>query len=151
MTVAAVLREKGPAVIAVGPDARVLEVAGIISRRRIGAVVVEDGAGNLVGIVSERDVVRGVTQFGAALLEMAVSELMTRDVQTVTPETSVDEATAIMDAGYFRHLPVRDANGRLCGIVSIRDLVRYRIHAQQSDVEALQAYVIGRGYALGRV
>lgn len=151
MTVAVVLREKGAAVIAVGPDARVAEVADIITRRRIGAVVVEDGQGDLVGIVSERDVVRGLTEFGAALMDMPVSSLMTHAVKTVTPQTSVMEATEIMDEGYFRHLPVRGADGRLCGIVSIRDLVRYRLHAQQSDVESLQAYVIGRGYALGRV
>jgi CBS domain-containing protein len=57
----------------------------------------------------------------------------------------------IMDAGYFRHLPVVDAQGRLAGIVSIRDLVRYRITTQERDVESLTAYVMGRGYALGRV
>ncbi len=151
MTVAAALREKGSAVIAIGPDAPVSEVAAIITGRRIGAVVVENGQGYLVGIVSERDVVRGLTQFGAALLDMPVSGLMTHEVRTVTPATSVTEATEIMDEGYFRHLPVRGEEGRLVGIVSIRDLVRYRIHAQQSDVESLQAYVIGRGYALGRI
>lgn len=151
MTVAAVLREKGSAVIAIGPDAPVSEVAAIITARRIGAVVVEDAQGDLVGIVSERDVVRGLTQHGAALLDMPVSGLMTHDVKTVTPRSSVAEATEIMDEGYFRHLPVRGEDGRLVGIVSIRDLVRYRLHAQQSDVESLQAYVIGRGYALGRV
>lgn len=151
MTVAAVLRQKGSAVISVLPGNLVAEAAEIISRRRIGAVVVCDDQGRLVGILSERDVVRGLTQHGAALLGMAVEALMTHAVQVVGPETSVDEAMEIMDAGYFRHLPVRGADGRLCGIVSIRDLVRYRITAQQSDVESLQAYVMGRGYALGRV
>jgi CBS domain-containing protein len=151
MTVATVLRQKGSAVISVRPEDSVAAAAEIISRRRIGAVVVLDEAGRLVGILSERDVVRGLTQHGAALLGLAVSALMTQAVQVVGPETSVDEAMEIMDAGYFRHLPVQGADGRLCGIVSIRDLVRYRITSQQSDVESLQAYVIGRGYALGRV
>ena len=151
MTVAAVLREKGSAVIAVAPGALVSEVAEIITKRRIGAVVVQDAQGSLVGIVSERDVVRGLTQFGAGLMSMTAAELMTSAVKTVTPETSVTEATEIMDQGYFRHLPVRGPDEKLIGIVSIRDLVRYRIHAQQSDVESLQAYVIGRGYATGRV
>ena len=151
MTVAAVLREKGSAIIAVGPAALVSEVAEIITKRRIGAVVVEDGDGALIGIVSERDVVRGLTLFGAGLMTMTAAELMTKDVTTVTPQTSVTDATEIMDRGYFRHLPVRGPEGKVIGIVSIRDLVRHHIHAQQSDVESLQAYVAGRGYALGRL
>lgn len=151
MTVAAVLRQKGSDVISVLPRTPVAEAAEIISRRRIGAVVVCDAEGHLVGILSERDVVRGLTQHGAALLGMRVDALMTQEVKVATPDTTVDEAMEIMDAGYFRHLPVRGSDGKLCGIVSIRDLVRYRIQSQQRDVESLQAYVMGRGYALGRV
>jgi CBS domain-containing protein len=151
MTVGAVLNQKGSSVISVLPESSVLEAAGIISRRRIGAVVVCDAEGALIGILSERDVVRGLTEHGAGLLDLRVSALMTRDVQVVTAEVSVHEAMEVMDIGYFRHLPVVDQARRLCGIVSIRDLVRYRIHSQESDVESLQAYVIGRGYGLGRV
>ncbi|WPB84067.1 CBS domain-containing protein [Sediminicoccus rosea] len=151
MTVGAVLNQKGAAVISVLPESPVTEAAEIIAQRRIGAVVVCDAEGMLVGILSERDVVRGLTQHGAGLLALPVSALMTREVEVVTASTSVDEAMEIMDAGYFRHLPVVDRARRLCGIVSIRDLVRYRINSQQSDVESLQAYVIGRGYGLGRV
>ena len=151
MTVGAVLNQKGASVISVLPDSPVTEAAEIISRRRIGAVVVCDAEGTLVGILSERDVVRGLTQHGAGLLSLPVSALMTHEVQVVPASTSVDEAMEIMDAGYFRHLPVVDRARRVCGIVSIRDLVRYRINSQQSDVESLQAYVIGRGYGLGRV
>ncbi len=151
MSVGRVLREKGGDIVSVGPGDSVAEAAGVIARRRIGAVVVLDDAGSLVGIISERDMVRGLTQHGAALLEMRVADMMTHEVQTVGPECAVEEALEIMDAGYFRHLPVRDAAGALCGIVSIRDLVRYRIHAQQSDVDSLVAYVSGRGYATGVV
>ena len=151
MTVGAVLKQKGSSVISVLPESSVVEAAGIISRRRIGAVVVCDAEGALIGILSERDVVRGLTEHGPGLLDLQVSALMTRDVQVVTAEVSVHEAMEVMDSGYFRHLPVVDAARRLCGIVSIRDLVRYRIHSQESDVESLQAYVIGRGYGLGRV
>jgi len=151
MTVGAVLNQKGSSVISVLPEAAVMEAANIISRQRIGAVVVCDAAGNLIGILSERDVVRGLTQHGAGLLDLKVSALMTHEVQVVTAASTVLEAMEVMDAGYFRHLPVVDDTRRLCGIVSIRDLVRYRIHSQASDVESLQAYVIGRGYGLGRV
>jgi CBS domain-containing protein len=150
MTVAAVLRAKGSAVVSVRPDTTVAEAAAIISERRIGAVVVLDGeTGALAGILSERDVVRGLTRHGADLMALRVEALMTRDVQVATPETSVTEAMEIMDGGYFRHLPVVGRDGAPCGVVSIRDLVRHRITAQQGDVETLQAYVMGRGYGIG--
>lgn len=151
MTVSAVLKQKGSTVIAVQPETMVAEAADIIARRRIGAVVVQTSDGALAGILSERDLVRGLVEHGAALMELPVRELMTAKVTVVSPQTSVGEAMEIMDSGYFRHLPVVDDGGRLCGIVSIRDLVRYRITLQQSDVESLQAYVIGRGYGTGRV
>ncbi|MBY0338707.1 MAG: CBS domain-containing protein [Acetobacteraceae bacterium] len=151
MTVAAVLRQKGSAVVGVPPDATVAEAAGIIAHHRIGAVVVREPDGRLVGILSERDVVRGLTIHGHALMGLRVSALMTQNVQVIAPEATVDEAMELMDAGYFRHLPVVSRDGMLCGIVSIRDLVRHRITVQQSDVESLQAYVMGRGYALGRI
>lgn len=150
MTVAAVLRTKGSEIVSVRPDATVAEAANVIAERRIGAVLVLDEAGDLAGILSERDVVRGLARHGgAALMGMRVAELMTRDVTVAAPETSVAEAMEIMDSGYFRHLPVATPDGALCGIVSVRDLVRYRITVQQGDVETLQAYVMGRGYGIG--
>jgi CBS domain-containing protein len=151
MTVAAVLRQKGASVISVLPETTVAEAAQIIAERRIGAVVVLDAQGRLAGILSERDVVRGLVRYGADLFGTRVDVLMTQEVTMATLDTTVDEAVEIMDQGYFRHLPVRGEDGALCGIVSIRDLVRYRIRAQQSDVESLQAYVMGRGYATGKV
>lgn len=151
MTVAAVLRQKGSSVISVAPGDAVAVAAELIAGRRIGAVVVLDQAGRLVGILSERDIVRGLTEHGAALLGLAVSALMTQAVQVVGPETAVDEAMEIMDAGNFRHLPVQGPDGRLCGFVSIQDLVRYRIAAPQSNVASPQTYVIGRSYAIGRL
>lgn len=151
MTVAAVLRQKGASVISVLPETTVAEAARIIAERRIGAVVVLDAQGRLAGILSERDVVRGLVRYGADLFGTRVDVLMTQEVTMATLDTTVDEAVEIMDSGYFRHLPVRGEDGGLCGIVSIRDLVRYRIRAQQSDVESLQAYVMGRGYATGKV
>jgi CBS domain-containing protein len=151
MTVAAVLKQKGASVIAVRPEDSVGEAADIITRRRIGAVVVLSHAGELVGILSERDVVRGLTEHGAILRDLRVADLMTRDVKVASPRTTVGEAMEIMDCGYFRHLPVVDDEGSLRGIVSIRDLVRFRITTQESDLESLQAYVVGRGYGLGRL
>jgi CBS domain-containing protein len=131
MTIAAVIREKGRNVVSVAPEASIMEIAAIISSRRIGG---------LAGIVSERDVVKALAKQGAKALELTANDLMTRNVTTVSMHTTVDHAMEIMDAGYFRHLPVMDG-GQLAGIVSIRDLVKHRIMLHQRDVESLKAYV----------
>jgi CBS domain-containing protein len=141
MTIAAVLKDKGASIISVAPETPMAEVAHVISTRRIGAVVVLDASKKLVGILSERDVVKALAQRGAAVLELRAQDIMTRDVTMVDPATPVDVAMEIMDHGYFRHLPVCVEGGTLLGIVSIRDLVKYRIMLQQHDVESMKAYV----------
>ncbi len=141
MTIAAVLKDKGASIISVTPETPMAEVAHVISTRRIGAVVVMDTARKLVGILSERDVVKALAQRGAAVLELKAEDIMTRDVTMVDPSTPVDVAMEIMDRGYFRHLPVSTKDGTLMGIVSIRDLVKYRIMLHQHDVESMKAYV----------
>jgi CBS domain-containing protein len=138
MTVAAVLQAKGPDVICVAPFSTVPEIAEIIATRRIGAVVVIDPDRNLIGIVSERDVVKAVAAEGAGALKRTAEDLMTRNVVTVAPETSVERAMEMMDTGYFRHLPVVQ-QGELVGIVSIRDLVKHRSLEQQREMERLRA------------
>jgi CBS domain-containing protein len=140
MTVGAVLKNKNNNIISVTPTATMLEIAEIISARRIGAVLVLDADGGVAGIVSERDVAKGLANHGAKILDMLAQDLMTRAVTTATPNTTVDEAMSIMDAGYFRHLPVLD-NGKLIGIISIRDLVKYRIMLHEHDVENLKGYI----------
>jgi CBS domain-containing protein len=142
MTVGLVLRNKDKSVISVEPTATVLEVAQIISSRRIGAVLVLDDKGGVAGIVSERDVVKALAAHAEKVTELRAEDLMTRNVTTATSRTTVDEAMEIMDAGYFRHLPVID-NGRLEGIISIRDLVKYRIMQHQHDLENMKAYIAG--------
>ena len=141
MTIAAVLKEKGISIISVAPETGMAEVAHVIATRRIGAVVVMDAAGKLVGILSERDVVKALSQRGAAVLDLKAEDIMTRDVTMVDPTTPVDLAMEIMDRGYFRHLSVCTKDGELTGIVSIRDLVKYRIMLHQHDVESMKAYV----------
>ena len=141
MTIAAVLKEKGASIISVAPDTGMAEVAHVIATRRIGAVVVMDQDRKLVGILSERDVVKALSQRGTAVLDLKAADIMTRDVTMVDPTTPVDLAMEIMDRGYFRHLPVCTKDGALMGIVSIRDLVKYRIMLHQHDVESMKAYV----------
>ena len=113
----------------------------MISTRRIGAVVVMDADKKLVGILSERDVVKALAQQGTKVLELTAGDIMTRNVTMVDPSTPVDVAMEIMDRGYFRHLPICTKEGELLGIVSIRDLVKYRIMLHKHDVESMKAYV----------
>ncbi len=140
MTVGLLMKNKDNRVISVAPTATVMEIAEIITARRIGAVLVLDADGGVAGIVSERDVVKALAAHSAKVLEMRAEDLMTRNVTTATPLTTVDEAMEIMDAGYFRHLPVLDG-GKLVGIISIRDLVKYRIMLHEHDVDSLKAYI----------
>ena len=141
-TVAAILKHKGYQVSTVEPTARVSEVAQILSERRIGAVLVLDTAEQMLGIVSERDIVRCLAANALHTLEMTAGQLMTRTVQVAHPETTVDEAMQVMTAGRFRHLPVID-HGTLIGLISIGDVVKARIMHQDAVVESLTAYVAG--------
>jgi CBS domain-containing protein len=140
MTISAILKTKGTSIISVPPTASILEVADIISTRHIGAVVVLDDSGALAGIVSERDLAKALAKRPGQLFHLTAEDIMTRDVVTATPTTSVDQAMEIMDRNYFRHLPVV-ANGRLAGIISIRDLVKYRLMEHEHDVLELKSYI----------
>ena len=142
MTVAAILHHKGREISTVDPAARIAEVASTLGARRIGAVLVLDRTGQLLGIVSERDIVAALAVHGARTLEMTAAQLMTRDLSTASPRTTVAEAMAMMTEGRFRHLPVVEG-GMLVGIVSIGDVVKARIQQQERDVDSLKAYVAG--------
>jgi CBS domain-containing protein len=142
MTVAAILKHKGYKVSAVDPTATVAEVADILATQRIGAVLVMDRAEQLLGIVSERDIVRSLAANGQHTLDMTAGQLMTRALQVARPSTTVAEAMQMMTAGRFRHLPVLD-HDVLVGIVSIGDVVKARIMQQESEVDSLRAYVTG--------
>lgn len=140
MTVAAVLKQKGSDVISIAPSATVQEIAALISSRRIGAVVVLSDDESLAGIVSERDVVKAIAIQGEAALRLTAADIMTVNVITATPRTTMDQAMEMMDAGYFRHLPVLD-QGKMIGIISVRDAVRAHIQAQAQEVSSLMDYV----------
>ncbi len=142
MTVAAILKHKGYDVASVRPTVTVADVTQLLTRHRIGAVVVQGSANQLLGILSERDIVHALAAHGAETLRMTAAQLMTREVRTATPRTSVAEATALMTAGRFRHLPVLEG-GALIGIVSIGDVVKARMSQQDHEVDSLKAYVAG--------
>ncbi|HET6305713.1 MAG TPA: CBS domain-containing protein [Rhodopila sp.] len=141
-TVATILKHKGYQVSTVDPTARISAVAALLSERRIGAALVIDKAEQMLGIVSERDIVRCLAANGARTLEMTAGQLMTRAVQVVHPDTTAFQAMQIMTAGRFRHLPVIDRD-TLVGVISIGDVVKARIMEQDTAVESLTAYVSG--------
>jgi CBS domain-containing protein len=141
-TVAAILKQKGYQVTTVAPTATVPELTAVLAERRIGAVLVIDTAEQMLGIVSERDIVRALAVNGARTLDMTAGQLMTRAVIVARPDTTVAEAMQMMTSGRFRHLPVVD-HDTLIGLISIGDVVKARMMQQDSVVESLTAYVSG--------
>ncbi len=142
MTIAAILKHKGHAVVTVAPTATVPEVSARLTDNRIGAVLVMDRADQVLGIVSERDIVRSVAQNGARTLEMTAGQLMTRAVHLAHPDMTVDEAMRKMTMGRIRHLPVV-RGGEVVGMVSIGDVVKSVIMRQETEVDSLRAYISG--------
>jgi CBS domain-containing protein len=140
MLVSQIIREKGDLVFTISPEETIKAAAALLDQRKVGAMVVVGRSGVVVGIVSERDVVRVVAQEGAMGLERPVSSCMTRDVIFALPGESVDDLMARMTDRRVRHLPVLDA-GRLVGIVSIGDLVKRKIAETQAEADTLKAYI----------
>ena len=141
-TVAAILKHKGHQVTKVDPTLPVAGVVDVLAEHRIGAVLLIDRAEQLLGIVTERDIVRSLVTNGARTLDMTASQLMTSIVQFADPGTTVTEAMTMMTEGRFRHMPVVEAD-RLVGLVSIGDVVKARIMEQEDEVDSLRAYVGG--------
>lgn len=120
MKVADILAAKGSDIATTRPDSRVSTVAGLMKLKGIGALVVSEDGDHIAGIISERDIVRGLVDQGEELLKMPVAEIMTRTVKTCTPDAAITEIMAEMTRSRIRHLPVV-SEGRLTGIISIGD------------------------------
>ncbi len=144
MNIAAILKQKGDKVVSVKPGDLTLEVARILTEHRIGAALVRDPAGAILGIVSERDIVRGMAEHGPGTTQLPAERLMTRDLVTITPQTLVVEALSMMTRRRIRHLPVLQ-DQRLVGMVSIGDLVKARIEEAEHEAEELKHYVVSGG------
>ena len=140
MRIADVIRRKGAEVITVRADASVTELLALLSEHRIGAVVVSDDGESVHGIVSERDIVRHLHTDGAALLDAPISQIMTSEVHTCTPDESLDDLSAAMTERRFRHVPVV-VDGKLRAIVSIGDVVKNRIDDLQAERDQLRTYI----------
>lgn len=138
--VAEVLQQKGHRVVTVAPAQTVATVVEVLTRNRIGAAPVTNEAGELIGIISERDVVRGIAAHGGGVLTRTVEQLMTREVRTCAPDDAIVELMAIMTNARIRHLPVL-AGGALCGLVSIGDIVKQRLAEAQLELDELHRYI----------
>ncbi len=139
MTVAKILQDKGHDVVQVGPDDSLLSAVQLLAERRVGCVpVVEDGA--VVGVFSERDLVYRAAQLGSAAFDLKVRDAMTVPAITIDDETPVIHGLSLMTKRRIRHLPVVKA-GRLVGLVSIGDLVKYRIDRIESEAASLRDYI----------
>lgn len=143
MTLAGILRHKGADVTTISPRARATEVIALLSQKRIGALLVCDAARQILGVVSERDIVRRIAAEGSPALERSAAELMSSPVHTASPGTSVAQAMTTMTQQRIRHLPVLDEDGELAGLVSIGDVVKALIDEQAAEVDSLRAYVAG--------
>ncbi len=142
MTVASILRHKGRDVASVSPRARVTEIVQVLAERRIGAVLVRDAANQLLGIVSERDVVRCLAREGINTMDMTAAQLMTSVLHTVTVNTTVQSAMTRMTGSRVRHLPVLDGDD-VVGMISIGDVVAALLAQQAQEVDSLKSYVAG--------
>lgn len=143
MNVGQILKQKGRNVVVNHATASIEEIVKELAEYKIGAVVIVDDAGNVSGIVSERDVMRTLAQNGAGSLRHAVDTVMTREVVTCTETDSVNQIMELMTAGRFRHVPVVADGRRLIGIVSIGDVVKNHIAEVELEASALKSYVAG--------
>lgn len=140
MTIARIVSNRPTGdIVTCGGDTPVRDAIALLSEKRIGALPVEEG-GNIAGIFSERDVIHCLAREGAAALDKPVRDVMTAPAITVSPDTEVLTALALMTRRRIRHLPVTEG-GRTVGFISIGDLVKYRIDRIEAEADAMRSYI----------
>ena len=143
MTVRAILKAKGRRVVTVRQDMPIGEVVATLSREKIGAVVISDDGATVAGLLSERDIIRGLAEHGAKLPSLTARDLMTRTLTHANPDMPILHVLDVMTQGRFRHMPVIDS-GRLVGMVSIGDAVKARLDILESEAMHMKDYIAGR-------
>jgi CBS domain-containing protein len=140
MLLSDLIKNKGSETYRIGQQASVADAIQLLTDKNIGALLVDDADGKLAGIISERDIVRGMKPNGADLNSTPVSDLMTREMIYCSPADTVHKVMGIMASKRFRHLPIFDGD-ELCGVISIGDLVKFRILEVEAEAEALRQYI----------
>lgn len=146
MHVAEILKVKGHRVSTIRPNSSVAAALDQLKAENVGALVVTHDDANVLGIMSERDIVRCLTTHGPKLMEMAVGDIMTHPVRTCTPDDSVAQIMSEMTHRRIRHMPVMDKENHLCGIISIGDVVKNRLDEVESEAGELRNAFVG-GYS----
>ena len=140
MTVKAILSRKGSDVVTIAPTANLSEAVKLLAERRIGAVIVTGADNRVAGILSERDIVRALGERGADALGDNIAAVMTRKVTTCVEADTVSDIMERMTTGKFRHVPVVE-QGRLTGVISIGDVVKFRVEEIERESDALREYI----------
>jgi CBS domain-containing protein len=140
MNVKTILAAKGGDIVGIEPNADLATAAELLSKHRIGAVVIRGAGGRLAGILSERDIVRALAEHGSNALSIQVAKVMTRNVTTCGEEDTIASLMEVMTAGKFRHVPVVSGN-ELVGLVSIGDVVKQRVGEIEKESEQLRDYI----------
>ena len=143
VTVASLIKDKGGTVFSVAPDTSIIDVADMLRKNRIGSAMVLDSKGKIAGVVSERDIVRGISDFGAEVLQHPVRDIMTEKVVVCEPDYNMVLVMACMTDRRIRHLPVMDGD-KCVGVISIGDVVKARIQELESESETMREYIKGR-------
>lgn len=143
MLVRQILKSKGDSVFTTRPDTLISDAAETLSREKIGVLVVSPGDGSVVGILSERDIVRSLGERGAACLSQTVESLMTRDLIYASMSDTGEKIARQMSEGRFRHMPVLE-DDKLIGIVSQGDVVKARLEELTMENESMQDMIMGR-------
>lgn len=141
MNIGQILKAKGRAVATARPDTSLLEIANKLAQKKIGAIVIVGDKGDVVGIISERDIIRKLGERGPSVLNEPVTETMTANVISCQETSTLDELMEIMTQGRFRHVPVIE-DGALVGIVSIGDVVKNHIAEVEMEVTAMRGYFV---------
>ena len=141
MYVSEILKTKGTDVTTTAPAETVAATARLLNVKRIGALLVRDAKDNVIGVISERDIIRGIAVHGERALDMQVRELMTSEVISCKPGDTISEVMKTMTVRRFRHLPVIDG-GELKGFISIGDVVKYRLEETEMEARVLRDYVL---------
>jgi len=140
MLVSHILNEKGREVLGIQPEATLQDAAAVLTRNRVGALVIRSDGGRLTGIISERDIVRAIAERGVAALEVPVRARMTTEVAVCQENDTIAEIMETMTRCRFRHMPVV-ANGKVTGMISIGDVVKSRIEETMREAQALKEYI----------
>jgi CBS domain-containing protein len=145
MQVLEILRQKGRDIVSLSGDTSLSDAARVLATKRIGALVIRNEQGGIAGILSERDVVRALAAESVRALAQPVSLFMTRAVATCQEHDTVESLMEMMTQGRFRHVPVLDENDRLCGVISIGDVVKMHIEETAREASNLREYIAAAG------